>query len=186
MPVTTRLNLLIFGPESCGKSALITRIVTNKFPSRKEPTVGIDFCTWKLPTMVTTPVTLQLFDLGGNVAYNEVRSEFYKSDAQIHAALLCFDAADRASFESLDVWYEEARSGGLAADSIEIALCACKTDQQPRTITSEEGKAWADNRSLTYFETSASIGIGHNEIVTYFTSRGLKSIPKEQQITRAL
>lgn len=177
MPVT-RLNLLIFGPESCGKSALITRIVTNKFPSRKEPTVGIDFCTWKLPTMVTTPVTLQLFDLGGNVAYNEVRSEFYKSDAQIHAALLCFDAADRASFESLDVWYEEARSGGEIA---EIALCACKTDQQPRTVTSEEGKAWADNRSLTYFETSASIGIGHNEIVTYFTSRGLNQYQKNNK-----
>jgi len=104
--------------------------------------------------------------------------EFYKSDAQIHAALLCFDAADRASFASLDIWYEEARSGGLAADSIEIALCACKTDQQPRTVTSEEGKAWADNRSLAYFETSASIGIGQDELVTYLTTKGLNQYQK--------
>jgi Ras-related protein Rab-18 len=177
----TRLNILFFGAENSGKSALLRRIVTNKFPSRKEPTVGIDFCTWTLPldnsiptTMAKSPITLQFFDLGGNDAYKEVRLEFYKSDAQIHAALLCFDASNRESFESIDVWYEEARSGGLAADSIDVTLCACQTDQQPRIVTSDEGREWAEKRSIAYYETSASIGIGHKEIISHLISTGLE------------
>lgn len=178
-----RLNLLFFGSENSGKTCLIRRIVSNKFPSKREQTIGVDFCTWPFQLDVVDKekssslhVILQFFDLGGNDFYKLVRTEFYKPDASIHASLLCFDTSNRASFESLNSWYQEAQINGLASSEmmIPIILCGCKSDQLPRTVTYEEAKEWAKLHSITYYETSASIGIGHIELVTILASEAYK------------
>ena len=58
---------------------------------------------------VASQVRVNLWDLAGPLEYLEVRNEFYK-DTQ--AALLVFDVTNRASFEALSGWLEEARQYG--------------------------------------------------------------------------
>ena len=52
------------------------------------------------------PVRINFWDMAGGAEYYAVRSEFYV-DAQ--GALLVFDVCNRASYERLAAWMEEAR-----------------------------------------------------------------------------
>jgi hypothetical protein len=132
-PPPLRPKVLILGPEGCGKSTLVRRLVEGRFVSRVGATVGVDFCVWTAPAgsaasgaataaaaaaaaaaAVARDVCLQVFDVSGAPAYAPLRSEFFRADTGLHAALLCFDAGDRASFDALGACVAEARAGGLA------------------------------------------------------------------------
>jgi GTPase SAR1 family protein len=193
-PPPLRIKLLVFGPAGCGKSSLVKRLVENRFATRASATIGVDFGVWAPPTASTAAaasatgaagrsVRLQFFDLGGADAYLEVRVEFYRAEAGMHGALLCFDSSERASFDALGAWLAEARAGGLGAavpsavdappaaaplpplPPLPVLLCACKTEARPRAVPEAEARAWAERSGLAgYFETSASLGIGQVEV----------------------
>jgi len=196
-PPPLRLKLVVFGPAGCGKTSLIKRLVENRFAARPSATIGVDFGVWAgsnpppAAAAAGRAARLQFFDLGGAEAYLEVRVEFYRPEAAAHGALLCFDAADRASFAALGAWLAEARAGGLgaappvAADAppqgaplappplppLPVVLCACKTEARPRAVPAEEARAFAEQNGLAaFFETSASLGAGHAEVIAHLAA----------------
>ncbi len=65
-------------------------------------------------------VRVNLWDLAGPDEYYEVRNEFYK-DAQ--GALLVYDVTNRASFEMLELWLDEAKRHGATTDMVGGAEC---------------------------------------------------------------
>lgn len=148
---TLRLKIISVGDSQVGKSCLIKRYCENKFVPKYVPTIGVDYGV--RPTSIKgRDVRINFFDLSGVDLYADIRTEFYKDS---HGALLVFAVDNRSSFERLDSWLKEARDNG--ATSLAHVLIGNKTDQK-RAVSTEEAKAWADDRGLPYFEVSASTG----------------------------
>ncbi|WAR15929.1 DJC27-like protein [Mya arenaria] len=143
-----RIKIISMGNAEVGKSCIIKRYCEKRFVHKYLATIGIDYGVSK--------VTIQNRDV-------KVRNEFYK-DTQ--GAILVYDVADRASFESLDHWLLEMQNEiGNQADHDNVVICVCanKTDKK-RQVDETEGRLWADSRGFQYFETSALNGDGVNEM----------------------
>jgi len=148
---TVRLKVISVGSSQTGKSCLIKRFCENKFVPKYVPTIGVDYGV--RPTNIKgRDIRVNFFDLSGADPYVDIRTEFYK-DA--HGAALVFGLDDRASFEKLEAWMKEARDNGAAA--VTYVLIGNKSDAK-RAVSTEEAKAWADDRKMPYFEVSASTG----------------------------
>mmetsp|Transcript_23511 Transcript_23511/g.76620 ORF Transcript_23511/g.76620 Transcript_23511/m.76620 type:complete len:137 (-) Transcript_23511:310-720(-) len=96
-------------------------------------------------------VKANFWDLAGGPEYFDVRNEFYR-DAQ--GAILVFDVSNRASFEALEGWVQEAYKHG--AKDMQVAVCGNKCDSKSREVKPKEAQAWANKNGYLYFETSAN------------------------------
>ncbi|CAF1536992.1 unnamed protein product, partial [Didymodactylos carnosus] len=68
--------------------------------------------------------------------------------------ILVYDICTRSTFESIRQWLKEVRD--YADDKIAIMLIGNKLDSQTlRTVSTDEGKKFADKNGCLFFETSA-------------------------------
>ena len=153
----TRLKCISMGDEGVGNSCLIKRYCEEKFVSKYISTIGVDFGV-KPVKLGGQSVRVNFWDLAGGDEYFEIRNEFYKD---CNCALLVYDVNERASFESLERWLKEAAQHG--AKNPVYAVCANKADggaAKRRAVGEAEGRKWAADRKMGYFETSAKDGDG--------------------------
>ena len=68
---------------------------------------------------------MSIFDLSGDNIYETVRKEYYK-DSQ--GVLLCFNLADKDSFQNLDKWEKEMHANGINLKNAFIGLVGSKSD----------------------------------------------------------
>ena len=82
---------------------------------------------------------------------------------------MVFDVTNRDSFENLDAWLAEAAKFGASPREQCFVVCANKADitGKKRVVSDEEGKKYASNRGLIYFETSAKDGMNVMEMFEY-------------------
>ena len=93
--------------------------------------------------------------MSGHPEFIDIRNEFYK-DAQ--GCILVYDTSSRTSFAELDDWFEESEKFGIELTSIPTIICANKVDKK-RAVSEDEGKLYALNKGMKYYETSALSGI---------------------------
>ncbi|KAF9167837.1 hypothetical protein DFQ26_002818 [Actinomortierella ambigua] len=78
--------------------------------------------------------------------------------------LLVYNIAHRPSFDNCAKWLDHIynrRSGECCGhDTVVLLVGHCKDVDAPRVVTTEEGKAWANDRGLLFIEVSALNG--HN------------------------
>jgi DnaJ family protein C protein 27 len=114
--------------------------------------------------------SLQLFS--GHGEFFEIRNEFYK---EAQGCILVYDASLRESFEECDAWLAEAAKFGGYSVEVPVALCANKVDKK-RVVSEEEGRMFAANRNLKYFEVSASTGANVVEMFDFLFHAVVKKI----------
>ena len=83
----------------------------------------------------STYIKVEFFDLSGDVAYSEVRNEFYSN---VDGVLLVFDVTSRQSFESLDSWIKELRKYGISTENTTMVLVGNKSDKYPQEVKEQE------------------------------------------------
>jgi DnaJ family protein C protein 27 len=179
-----RIRVLVAGPPRSGKSCTIRRLVEGKFLPKYNPTVGVDFGVHAVDNVEgpTPRVRVQFFDLAGGPEFAPVRDEFYSRGGDggggavaaggaaggiPTSLLLVFDLTDRASFEALPAYLEEAAaaagaSGGsgaaassagstggpstsiLLSSHLRLFVCGNKCEEaEKREVQAEEAKKWA-------------------------------------------
>mmetsp|Transcript_67890 Transcript_67890/g.99301 ORF Transcript_67890/g.99301 Transcript_67890/m.99301 type:complete len:188 (+) Transcript_67890:62-625(+) len=147
-----RIKVISMGEAGAGKSCLIKRYCEEKFVAKYISTIGVDFGV-KSIVVDNHQVKANFWDLAGASEYFEVRNEFYR-DAQ--GAMLVFDVGNRASFDALDAWVEEAHKYG--ARDMHVVVCGNKADSKNREVKPKEAQQWASKNGYMYYETSASSG----------------------------
>ncbi|WP_420640625.1 leucine-rich repeat domain-containing protein [Candidatus Leptofilum sp.] len=72
-------KMLIVGQGGVGKTALVRRLIHNEPPNKEQgKTEGIDIQKWKfMPNGVSTPITLNLWDFGGQGVYQATHQFFF-------------------------------------------------------------------------------------------------------------
>lgn len=112
-------NLIFIGDMSVGKSALIYKLVKNKFLNNLCSTVGVDF-HMKTLSVDGNPINVQLWDTGGQERYERAFNLFYPSFTQLFChrfrsitvsyfrkadgVLIMYDVTNQRSFINVRSW----------------------------------------------------------------------------------
>ncbi|KAK4171695.1 putative ras-related protein rab-18 [Triangularia setosa] len=128
------LKVLLIGPSGAGKSALLTRYCDDEFdPETSAATIGIDF----------------------KERFRTLSTSFYRG---AHGVLLVYDISTRASFLSMERWFNEAEANTV--EGVALYLVGAKLDKADgpdggREVTTEEGQALAEAHGAKFCEASA-------------------------------
>lgn len=146
------LKVVVAGDGAVGKTSLIRRYCEGKFEYTRIQTIGVDFQTQtvKLPQQT---VKLSIWDMAGQERFAVVRAGFYRGS---RAAALVYDVTEPQSLKDLERWREEVLG---AIQQQPFLVIGNKIDLE-RTVSAEEGKAFADSIHASYVETSALTGEG--------------------------
>ena len=141
----------VAGDGAVGKTSLIVRYTQGTFTDTYKMTIGTSFAV-KTVDLGSVMVKLQIWDLAGQPHFGGVRPLFYQGSTGV---IYVFSVTDRASFDHLSGWLEEARKN---AGNVPGILIGNKSDLVDRRVVSrEEAEAYAVQAGLLYMETSAKL-----------------------------
>ncbi|KAJ1855460.1 GTP-binding protein of the rab/ypt [Coemansia sp. RSA 2703] len=147
-------KVVLLGESAVGKSSIVTRFARNQFDQHKESTIGASFMTKEVPIDENNVANLHIWDTAGQERYKSLAPMYYRNAA---AAVVVYDITQTESFAKAKSWVQELQR--QAEPSIVIVLAGNKTDlENRRTVSKEDGSAYAENASLLFFETSAQSG----------------------------
>ena len=103
-------------------------------------------------------VRIQMWDTAGQEAYRSITRSYYKSAACV---FIVYDISDKKSFYDVDIWLKDCRD--ICFKSVLIYLIGNKSDlEDKRQVTTEEGKQFANENNLKFYETSALNDVNKN------------------------
>jgi small GTP-binding protein len=148
-----RLKLILVGHSAVGKTCLIAAFLKKPFDPRGLATVSPAYMFQDVSRKDGLTVTLQIWDTAGQERYHSVSQMFYR-DANI--ALVCFEAGNQESLESVPDWVEKVRKEVPDCDFLFVGT---KSDQLPREdhekIVATAQQQLGDLQSRGVFLTSA-------------------------------
>ncbi|KAH8415024.1 hypothetical protein KR215_011190 [Drosophila sulfurigaster] len=97
------LKVIILGDGGVGKSALLTRFVSNRYEENNFHTIGVEFMNKDI-TVDGEKYTLQIWDTAGQERFRALRTPFYRGS---DICLLCYAVDDRDSLRGLRLWRNE-------------------------------------------------------------------------------
>lgn len=169
---TCQFKLVLLGESSVGKSSLVLRFVKGQFHEFQESTIGAAFLTQTVQIDDTT-VKFEIWDTAGQERYHSLAPMYYRG---AQAAIVVYDISNKETFQKAQTWIKELQR--QASPNIVIALAGNKLDlANKRAVTYEEAKAYADESSLLFMETSAKTAAN---VMDIFTSIA-KKLPKSDQ-----
>jgi len=141
---------IIIGDTGVGKSCLLLQFTDKRFRHDHDLTIGVEFGS-RMIKIEDKEIKLQIWDTAGQESFRSITRSYYRGAA---GALLVYDITRRDTFTHLSNWLQDARENGNA-DMI-ITLVANKTDlDSRRTVSKEEGEAFARENGLIFIEASA-------------------------------
>ena len=168
---TCQFKLVLLGESSVGKSSLVLRFVKGQFHEFQESTIGAAFLTQTLVIDDTT-VKFEIWDTAGQERYHSLAPMYYRG---AQAAIVVYDITNKETFQKAQNWIKELQR--QASPNIVIALAGNKLDlANKRAVSYEEAKAYADESSLLFMETSAKTAANVMEIFTSIA----KKLPKNE------
>ncbi|MFW9854894.1 MAG: Rab family GTPase [Candidatus Thorarchaeota archaeon] len=149
------LKICSIGDYQVGKTSLIHRYAENVFSEDYLPTLGVDITTKRI-IVDDTPIKLILMDTAGQEQFGRIRRSYFLGCA---GCLIVYDVTRRDSFESLERWVREFRSG-QQRENKPIAIIGNKNDlKQERQVGRQEGESFAKvMANVSFYECSAKLG----------------------------
>ena len=152
-----KFNVSLLGETQVGKTSMITVKSGLQFNENQLATVGIDNFTDNAK-FDNKEYKFKIFDTAGQERYNSISAQTIKV---ADGFILVFSVTDKASLEKLSFWMKSIEDNVNIKEK-SLILVGNKIDMI-RQITEAEGKNFAREYNLKYFETSAKTGIGINE-----------------------
>ena len=150
MTQVNKFNFYIYKIIAVGKSNILSRYTNDKFNPSHEITIGCEFMAKNL-TIKNRNIRIQIWDTAGQEAFRSITRTYYKSST---CAFIVYDISDKKTFDNIITWYKD----------ILICLIGNKCDLEgKRAVSYEEGKNFAEENDLLFFETSAKDGTNIQE-----------------------
>ncbi|CAH7673757.1 GTP-binding protein yptV3 [Phakopsora pachyrhizi] len=157
------LKLLLIGSSSVGKSSLLLRFADEGFlpPEESSATIGVDFKV-KMMFRRGKRYRITIWDTAGQERFRTLTSSYYRG---AQGVLLVYDVTDRESFEALPSWSSELDTFTHAPADVVRVIVGNKVDKRDlRVVSSEEGRAFAEDNKALFFETSVKTKMGVEEV----------------------
>lgn len=168
-PKTQILSILAIGNSIVGKTALVQSyksIVTKEEKAEGQgiSTVAVDFVivdiTVKGENNEDVPIKVKIWDSPGQERFKDLVLSSIKNTQGI---FLVYDITVKQSFADLNNWIGRVKECKSISD-FPFIIIANKIDlEDKREVATDEGKKFAAENHLPYFETSAITGQGVND-----------------------
>ena len=153
-----KFNLSILGEKTVGKTCLVESLLGKPFNESRIATIGIDTISHKFK-IDGKEYVFKIFDTAGQERYNSVAATTIKI---ADGFLLVYSVNNKESLEKINIWIQNIEDFVNRKEKV-LMLVGNKIDIKERTISKEEGMAFAKERNMKYFETSAKTGFGIKE-----------------------
>jgi Ras-related protein Rab-2A len=111
-------------------------------------------------------VRVQIWDTAGQEAFRSITRSYYKSST---CAFIVYDITSKKTFTNVVSWLNECKE--MCYKDILICLVGNKSDlESKRVISTEEGKKFAEDNGLLFYETSAQNGNNIEDMFNKVTS----------------
>ncbi|GIY91117.1 GTP-binding protein yptV1 [Caerostris extrusa] len=151
------INIVVLGDMGVGKSALLLRFANGTYKPHIPSTI-ID----TLPAQVIVKnklVNLTLWDTAGQERFRALVYHYFR---RADGVVLVYDVTDNESFSKLSSWAADLKAINQIAS---VIIVGSKIDESSRkVVSSEAGKAFADNQRADFIEASAKTGENVDEI----------------------
>ncbi|KAB5595743.1 Small GTPase family Rab protein [Ceratobasidium theobromae] len=168
------LKFVIIGDAAVGKSSLLVRLTDQRFLSKPDPTLGVEFGS----KLIAIPeenktVKLQCWDTAGTESFRSITRSYYRGAA---GALLVYDVTSRPSFEHARMWLSDVREHAdpnltciLVANKVDLCPgdgeegpntppTSVKGGRKQREVSRAEAEQYAQGEGLLFIEASAKTG----------------------------
>ena len=139
-------KILVIGDANTGKTSLIRRYVSNEFLEDNESTIGLDFQSKKVQIAPNDKIILKIWDTAGSEKFNSIAQNYFTNSDGI---ILCFDNANKTSFDNLDGWINYINKYVEILENSDIKEETKEKDEEEEEEEEEEGKKvvikWFDN-----------------------------------------
>ena len=145
-------KVIVVGQYNVGKSALINRLMYDRFSDNYELTIGVEYIQKEVITKEGT-VQLQVWDSAGQEKFRSLVKMFFVG---VVGVILVYSIDDKYSFLALDRWLKDVRE---QADPEAVYILVGSKSDLRREVDYEEGVEYMKSRGLdVFFETSAKTG----------------------------
>jgi Ras-related protein Rab-23 len=160
------MKIIVVGNGGVGKTSLISRFAKGNYISDYKKTLGVDFLERRMVvTGSSEEVTFFLWDTAGQEEYDAITRGYYKGAT---AAIIAFSTTDRASFNSVESWYNKVRE---ECGSITIVLVQNKVDLiDQAVVTNQEVESLATRLHLRLYRVCVKDGFNIGEIFDYLAT----------------
>jgi Ras-related protein Rab-2A len=137
------------------------RFTDSRFKSSHEITIGLEFGSKSIKIQKQF-IKLQIWDTAGQENFRSIARSYYRGAVGI---ILMYDITSKDSFFNTLRWLNEIKE--VACPNIVISLVGNKVDlKEKRKVQTAEGKDFASNNGLFFFETSALSGENVEKVFT--------------------
>jgi len=143
-------RVVIVGDQTVGKTSLLLRFVDNVFIQDNVTTNGANMKSRIVPCGKKS-VQLNIMDTCGQELFRTIsRSIYHNADAVI----VVYDQGNEKSFNNVQFWLREVDKYTNNPNCHKI-IVGNKTDSPKLAVTIEQGKTFATDLGLQFFDTSA-------------------------------
>ena len=87
---------------------------------------------------------------------------------------MVYDVSKKETFNNIKKWLEDINLNAKDDSKILKVLIGNKKDSTNREVTEEEGKEYANNNNMAYFETSAKNNENVEQVFRFFANKVLR------------
>jgi len=144
------LKLLMIGDSGVGKTCLLLSFTTDEFDSDSRSTIGVDLKV-KIMNVKNQKVKLTIWDTAGQEQFRTLTSAYYRG---AHGVVLVYDVTRAETFRNIREWLKEVEIFSTKENVVK-ALVGNKIDLSAREVEREEGRQFAEDHGMLFFESSA-------------------------------
>lgn len=153
------IKIIIIGDMGVGKTCILNRFAKDEFTMEHVSTIGVSFISKDID-FGQGKLVLHIWDTAGQEIYRSVTRSYYRNSS---CALIIYDITSKQSFESVETWLQDVKAN--VPDHCKIFLVGNKIDlDSSRVISEEEGRKFADENNIKFFEVSAASGQNVNQL----------------------
>ena len=146
-------KFIVIGDQSVGKTNIVNRFAKKDFSNEYKVTIGMEFLSYYL-RLNNKIFNIQLWDTAGQERFHSIVKGYFSNST---CAIVVYDITQKQSFDSVKDWIDECKN--YTNKNIVMVLVGNKTDlKEKRVVTTEEGKTFAEENGMQFFESSALTG----------------------------
>ena len=167
-----KFKYIIVGQQNVGKSNILLRFVKDKFVEKYIVTIGVDYSSKSIQVGDET-VKLEIYDTAGQECFRSLTKNYYQSST---CSLVVYDISSRESFDAVKNWIDDCNNYGPKTQKIILIGNKCDLDSTLRQVSYEEGKEYAEELKIDFYETSALTGQNINDVFNQSASELVQKI----------